>query len=483
MKKFYDKLFSKIISISLTNNISLYIEKEQHIEEINHIRAIQLWAKKSWEKGIESFDLNKMMVSYILTELLFLFPENDLDWVLSENAKQKVRNFLEDLPERITLDVSPEPPKNASQDNKKYHSDYKEALKNNNYPGILSFLSAVAHGVGFHGRNDYFIKITARLSMIIAPSLFAINLSKFSPYLIRYYFEYLEQGQIVDVLINYQETNPLPLLIGIIKIVNPHGNNQFDEKILANYDLIEQASIIIEKLSRLIITNNLYKYITDCSNIFMNKLWHSIFSVFIARNIQYCCQYLDIIDFSYDVGENSFNCFMQYCNNIDDLDSFSINIYNKYLQYLIEKHTNQLVCFTSYFKYISQAIFTLSNKSHKQYLENIELVSIELKRGIYSWKKDEWVMLFTKWIFWLLSSKDYRDRMAIEYKSLSTTYELITDKKILDIIKFDSKTLLNLLENPGLKGSITIPVAGLYGKDLIIIKWDLEDKIYFAGHD
>jgi len=172
------------------------------------------------------------------------------------------------------------------------------------------------------------------------------------------------------------------------------------------------------------------------------------------------------------VGEYSFNSFIKYFDNIDDLDSFSCKIYDKYFSSLIGKHSNRLINFTSYFKYISQAIFSLSNQSHQKYLDNLEQVSIELKRGIYSWKIEEWNMLFTKWIFWLLSSKDFIERVTVYRDNLKTTYELIDDIRITDVLEIDSTSLIKLLENPGRTGKIILP-ASSYGNEKTIISWDM----------
>ena len=82
-------------------------------------------------------------------------------------------------------------------------------------------------------------------------------------------------------------------------------------------------------------------------------------------------------------------------------------------------------------------------------------------------------MLFTKWIFWLLSSKDFIKRFTVCRDTLKTTYELIGDIRITDALEIDSTSLMNLLENPGRIGSIALPVAGLYGDDKITISWNI----------
>ena len=468
MEQFWNDLFNDVISMDLVNSVELYIMQKQHLDDFDAIVAIQTWAKNAWKKGIEAVDINKIIISYILIDRLFLFPDLDLDWNFDEETKGKLRKYLKCIPELLRIDIFLRFPEITSFSEQKYLSDYKIALEKNDHRGIFTFLTAAANGIGFHTHN-YFIEVTSKLMIVVDISLFAENLSKFSPHLIRYCFEYLKPRQIADVLIVYSAPEPIPLLIGIVHIVNPHGNNKFDDKLIDDEKFIEKTSLIIEKIASLIDTDNIYSYITNCSNIFMNEFWHSIFSAFIAKNYKYHNHYLDVNDFSYKVGEYSFNSFIKYSDNINDLDSFSCEIYHKFLSSLVGKHSNRLINFISYFKYISQAIFTLSEKSHQKYLDNLEQVSIELKRGIYSWKKEEMNMLFTKWVFWLLSSKDFIERVTVYRDALKTTYELIDDIRITDVLEIDSTSLINLLENPGRIGSIALPVAGLYGDDKITI--------------
>jgi hypothetical protein len=473
MKQFWNEFSQNIISFDLINYAEVYITQKQHLDKLDLIIAVQTWAITAWKKGLETVDINKIIISYILIDRLFLFPDVDLDWNFDEVTKDKLRKYLKRLPEIITLDVSTNIPENASYEDRKFHSDYQTALKEKDHRGIITFFSALERGVGFHTQFDYFIEITAKLSAIVAPCIFAENLSKFTPYGVRYYFEYLNTSQIAEVLTAYTASEPLPLLIGIIQIVNPHGNNQFDKELIEDNKLIEKAVLAVEKITQLVSTPNIFNYITDCSNIFMNELWHKIFSAFIAKNFQYHQQYLDAIDFSYNVGEHSFNGFITHSENIDDLDVFSCKIYYKYLNSLVGKHSNRYINFTSYFKYISQAIFVLTSMSHQRYIESLEQVSIELKRGIYSWKNEELSMSFTKWFFWLLSSKDYIERVEVNRDILKITYELINDIRITNTLEIDSASLIALIENPGRAGDIAFPVAGSYGQDKISISWDV----------
>jgi hypothetical protein len=470
MESLYDNIVD-IISWQTINSLPSYIKNEQTPEVINTILNIQSWAIHSWEKGLETADLNKIIISYILVERLYLLPEKDLNWdVPNENLK----NYLDKFLPTIVFDVNKDMPKYASYSDKKFQKDYEEALKNNNYRGIMLFLTALDRGN--HFSND-FVKILVKISIHIDPSLLAVNVCQYTPFLIKLIFNYMKEDQIIALLDLYQNKNPLPLLIGLIQIINPTGNNQFDEEILLNYNLIESASKIVEKIAIHVETDNIYRFITNCSNIDSNNLWHSIFSAFIAKEFKYYNQYINEIIFTHDTGENSFNSFSELCINKSDLDIISLEVYNKYLICLSNEKTyhQNLFCFTSYYKYIFHAINVLSDKTFNKYLEILEIVSIELKRGIYSWNHQELTMLFTKWIFWIIKSKEFDHENEINKDILKTTFELLNDKRILNAlsfrikdIKIDFAGLIDFLTNPESISCFTLP----YKDSAIELGWN-----------
>jgi len=106
MNIFWNDLFNNVISMDLVNRVGFYIEQKQHLDDLDTIVVIQIWAKNAWKKGIDMVDINKIIISYILTDFLFLFPDNDLDWNFDEKIKEKLRIYLKNLPKILTFDIS-----------------------------------------------------------------------------------------------------------------------------------------------------------------------------------------------------------------------------------------------------------------------------------------------------------------------------------------------------------------------------------------
>ena len=395
MKLFYNN-FSEIISWQTIHSIPQIIDKDNFSETINTILNILVWAQKNWKLGFETADLDKLVISYILTDRLWLVPEEDLEWDIS---KEKIIDYLKKFLPTMILDVQPGSSEYNSYSDSKFHTDYLKALEENDYKGIMDFLSALNRGNHF---SNEFVKIIVKILMAIDSTLMTANIANYPPFQIRLIFEYTNNREILEVLNSYEESSLLPLLIGLIKIINPIGNNRLNNELLEDYTFIKQVSVLVEKISTRVETDNLFKFITSCSNIFMNKLWHSIFSVFLVFNSEYSDQYVNKIDFTYEAGEKSFNAFSHFSNE-SSLDKLSLEIYDKYMSFLVDEkaYHEHLFCFSSYYKYILHAISVLSNRSFSEYLKRLEEISIEMKRGIYSWKLERrmltWVRIPILW--------------------------------------------------------------------------------------
>ncbi|MBA7529906.1 hypothetical protein ES705_22105 [subsurface metagenome] len=461
MEPFYNEL-NNILSWGEINSISQYLENELYNENLVKINNILSWAFQSWKYGIEHADINKAAISFILIKRLKLRPKEDLDWKLSFI---KIKDYFKKSLPKITFDVNTHLPESAPYGDRKFHSDYDKALKNNNYRGILIYLNALERGGGFnHFFGSEFIQMVVILSVYIDELLIADNLDNYSPLLIKFIIDNIDENEIVSMLSNYNGKSPLPFLIGLIRIVNPNGNNSIKETLLEDYEFIKRATEIVKGISERVKQGQLYSYITGCSNIFMNKLWHSIFAAFLVDNPQFADDYISNIDFTYDIGEYAFNS-LEYFSDETSLNEFSKKVYFIFLEYLKNLNHQQFIfVFTSYYKFILRAIRVLSENKISKYYEQLEQVSIEVNRGIYSWELNKKYMLFTKWVFWILTVKKLEYNQKSDEMNLKHTFKLLRDNRVMNILcceinekRIDFSVLINFLDNPESVNEILLP--------------------------
>jgi hypothetical protein len=287
----------------------------------------------------------------------------------------------------------------------------------------------------------------------------------------------MSTSQILIILEKYQGSDPLPLLLGLIQIINPNGNNVLNDEIINDYVLIEKSSYIIDRLADCINADNIYRYITDCNNIARNKLWHGIFMAFITRNVEYSCHYIDSIDFSYNaesLGEYSYQVIKYFCKDDNSFNAFSLSIYNKYLSALENINSRYYIHFTSYYQYIFNSIRILSNNSFSTFLVLLEERSLNLLRAIHSWNHNQLTRYFTNWFYWIISAKSFSNINAIEKGRMPMTYGLLNDKRIFQILNCDINGqhitfdgLIDFLDNPESIKSILLPD----NNDIVEIKW------------
>ncbi|GHT48776.1 hypothetical protein FACS1894102_2420 [Spirochaetia bacterium] len=471
MDLFY-KGFTTVISWNKINNVCYDIENGKTSPEINAILTILSWAKTTWEQAFVDGDINKAVISYLLIERLYLSPEKDLNWKLST---EKIKKSLQKTLGSMAGDASV--PETAGYSERKYYTDYKIALENNDYKGIMDFVSALSRSWNYGNNFSEFVKVIVKICVSVDYKILTKSIEKYSPVLLKFAFDSLSVKEIGDVLSVYEGNSPLPLILGLIQIVNPHGNNMFNSDVLQDYDFLYRASTIVEKFASRIKVDNIFIYLTSCSNISSNSVLHSIFSVFISRNPQYTDAYIKGIDWTYDKGgENSFNSFIQFCSDDTIFDSTFIKFYEDYFQYLLDKnnyHQNYF-CYTTYYQYLIQAVFILSEKSFEKYLIELEKTAMDIKRYIYSWKPNSLSIYVTKWMFWILGSKNFYLNKIKSHDDIRTTYELLSDDRFLSVIncevngeKIDFGELIDFFDNPLVKTSIRLPT-----KDGIIeISW------------
>jgi hypothetical protein len=462
LQRFMNEL-SSIVKLNELYNIEYLLDLGKEPENIETIVNIQVWARLAFSNSLKDGNVDKLILSYMIGNYLFLEPLIDFQWDYpNENIIEKLNILLSKIKAETRV------PENASFSEKKYYSDYCNSINSNSYKKIFDFFSVIERGRGYDRYFTEFIFALTNIGYKIKPNLISEAIANHEPLVIKMIFNSLEPYKIAMVLKEYNAKLSLPLLIGLINIINTHGNNQYNNSLETDYEFINMASLIVKKISNRTNTENLYKYITDSSNILGNKLWESIFIAFAVQNPVFLDSYINGIDFSYDVGaENVFNTFCNFLVDDTLLDDFSIKIYNKYLDFLlIERSYVQNYCGTHYLRFMIRAVYAISEKSYLKYNEMLKEISSEFERTLYSWNKKQISIVFTKLIFWILALIFYKEQTNTGEMDLSHTITLFTNGKYLDSfntnvndINIDYGIFAKFLKNPTAHIFIQLPLS------------------------
>jgi hypothetical protein len=469
LNKFMKDL-SSIVDWNKVNNIKYIIELNNEPENVQTIINIHSWAKRIFSDSLNNNNLDKLIISYLLGYYLFLEPITDFQWSpLNKNIEKKLKELLIKIKVEITL------PENAPYSEKKYYSDYRNSLARGSFRKIFDFLSVIEHGMGYDHHFNDFIFVLTNICYKINNNLITEVIENYEPVLIKMVFNSLNPYQLNIIFKEYNGKSSLPLLIGLISIINPTWNNKYNNSLEKDYDFIKETSIIVKKISERTETDNLYQYITECSNIFGNRLWHSIFISFAIQNPLFIDSYINSIDFSLGFGaENVFDTFCQFLSDDNILDDFSIKVYHKYLEFLQKERSYVMnYCGTNYLRFLVRAVYVKSKKSHIKYSEMLNEVSLDFERALYSWNKKQISMRFTKLIIWVLGLSFFHDNNITDKIDLSHTIEIFSNKKYLDVfntsiegIDIDYKILADYMKNP--KNHVTIKLPLSYNSYTII---------------
>jgi hypothetical protein len=462
LKNFNDEL-SKIIDWNKVNNIKYMIENNKIPENIDFILNIHAWSRRNFIKSLGTGNIEKLIISFLIGYYLFLEPYNDFQWNRKTTETQK---NLEKLMPRLKVEIKIL--NSDSYSDKKYYNDYVQSLKNNSYKEIFDFLASTDRGNNYdHYFTDFIYSIVV-ICMKINISLISDNIKAYDPTLIKLIFNCMEPHQVIKLLDEYNDTHPLTLLIGLIHIINPTWNNIYNASLNDDYEYIELSAKIIKKISKLIVTSDLYKFISECSNISGNKLWHSIFIAFAVQNQEYLNSYINNIDFSYESGaENVFDIFCKFMPNENIFDEFSLSLYDKFLEFVVKERYYEYSYYgTKYLRFMMRAVYVISGKSGIQYGSMLKEISTNFERTLYSWNKNEIAMRFTRLIFWLLAFGYYIADSCIDKIDLSYTINLLKDEKYLDafnkkINEFETNygIFADFLQNPRSHIIINLPLS------------------------
>jgi hypothetical protein len=457
------KDLSIIIDLNKVYNIKYIIEIGKEPENIQIVLEIIEWAKKTFSYALINGNLEKMILSYMIGDYLFLDPVIDFKWEkINENIEEKLKGLLKSIKVGIIV------PENAPYSEKKYYDEYRNSLTGNSFRKIFDFLSAIDHGRGYDHRFHNFIKALVNICYKINPNLITEIISCYEPVLIKMVISNLNPYQAIKIFTGYNDDSSLPLLICLIHVTNPSWNNTYDTSLETNYDFIREASLLVKKISDRTETNNLYNYITDSSNIFGNRLWHSIFIAFAIQNPAFLDVYIDSIDFSIGFGaENVFETFCQFISDDFLIDDFSIKIYQRYLEYLSKERSHvRNYCGTNYLQFMIRAVYVKSEKSCIKYSKMLKEISIDFERALYSWDKKQITMHFTNLIFWILALSFYSDCYDTGEIDLSYTIAIFSSKKYLDAfntkiddISINYNVFIDFLKNPKTHIIIKLPLS------------------------
>jgi len=346
---------------------------------------------------------------------------------------------------------------------KKFHSDYRKSLEKNDYRGIFIFFDAIEIGVGLHSEQDEFIKALIRISSLIDVTFLSDQIGKYSPILILFVCETLSKEKLLELIEKYKDENIFPLLVAARILFK---KNRIEEMEL-DWVFIEKCCIVLEKIKERIFEDSLYKYVLNNIGILISKEWHVTYTTFVVKNPKILDDYSNNINFRSDkYGLESFHSSNQY-GTMENLDIVSVNIYRNFILFLKDNDYYQHpFYFSTYINYFLQAIFLISDRNYKKYLSEIEKISICLLRCLYSWNLKEKNILFTKWIYWIMAAKNFKNSSINATGDLKMTYKILNDPKIMNLLKFknndtslDFSELKVILESPENVSKIKLPTS------------------------
>lgn len=431
MEPFFEDL-NNIISWDELNSVQFPVHEIVTNQVMGKLVAVAGWCLRSWQGVGESGDLSKAIVSFIVAERIFLQPEIDFTWSFSV---VKLRLVLTKILSTVKLDISDEIPESSGYNDKKVRRDYKAAIDSQNYWGILYFLNSVH---GFEGNWESateFVKVLMRISAQIDVQLIASNLDFYSPMLVKVIIKCLNQNQVEMLMSSYMGQSTLVLLLGLGELIASENKTTEKHDLEMKAQTFSVCAKILNNLSKNVATESLFVFVSETLNVAMSKGWHVIYSYFLTLHSGLIDDYAHNVDFSSSFGEDVYFVF-EHFGDEPNLNEFAEAIYGCLVSYLERlDYQHHLFFFTSYYRFIFHGIQSKVGNSFVHYQRKLEIVSVDLLRGIYSWNPKSIYMLFTFWIYWVLSAKLIIRDSLLESALLVHTYRLLKDTRVQNILE------------------------------------------------
>ena len=481
MEEFYSNLEKiikwKIIKWNEMNSFHYWHEVLIEDDTFLKILSILSYVSKLWRESCISGNLDKVIISFIIAERLFLKPEEDFNWDFDDS---KLKEKLEISIKSIKIEISDELPERAGYSDRKFNTDYKKAVATNDYKGIFIFFDELERGLGRHSVESEYIKNIIRITANVDISILSKLIGDFTPALIYLVIGSITNEQISNLLELYDEENQLPLLTGLRKIVTSTNISNHNHELSSNWDFIEKSSDIIQKIAKSCADESLYKHIRDSIRCGHCKFWHILFTAFIAKNEDYISDYSSNIKFGYEeFGEYSYDTFIHFRGN-NALDCLSTQIFSNFIKYVdTMEYRQHPFIFSSFYKYFFHAVSVQSENSCTKYYSMIEEISIKLLRFLYSWNLRKHEVYFTKFIYWILSSKSLVEPCKMNLKQYKHTCRIFEDNRILNLLEVkqgetivDFHELKLFIEDSDKINSIILPLKN----KAIKLEWDKIEK-------
>ena len=465
-----DSFFTDLNNIIAWHEIDSLKQRSQidrSDSSISKILNVLSWAKKVWLGELENGSVNRIFVSFLVFERLFLNPNIDFEkYDLKQKAKERISKVY--LGSNLISDISPGIQSNYS-DNKAIR-DYKDAAARMNFSGLFDFFTLADNG--YH-RND-FLQVLAQTGFRLMPDLVISEIEKYNPITQYFMIKSIGNKYIVQMLSTYSGKSPLPLMIGLNRLIK---NLQWNNEIIEEEEWLTSLSPVLRTLLEYGEKNTSFSQLQSVIRIGNTAAWVQLKFYFLGNNPDYCTRVLGSIDFNDGNGELAFGII----SKLDSKIAYDISkqVYTRYFQSLSKLSFYQRSFFnfnlTSYHGFLLCYITNSELDTFVEFSMELEKRSIALKRAIHSWNYANVQMHFSVWIYWILTVNLF-DKGEKKYSSLHpVTKELLSDDRILNRVsclirneKIDFSCLKNFSEFIELS-KIRLPYG--YGDQVVDFKW------------
>jgi len=362
---------------------------------------------------------------------------------MTPNSKRAVTDRFS----RYKFDLAVQGRESLSYSDRKLMEDFQNYEQLDNHGELIKLFN---HSINAIDKKVFHTRVLATTFWRYFPYSFSSQIQQFSKVQQLYYLNALDPQYLLRFIEIYNESDLFPIAFCIYKLSFPNQSNRTIKEYCLDNTYVSTLASGISKIRHE--SKKTFKELTNNYNLSHSNLWHCGFLLSMVNDQCLDSTYADSLDFNSEMGLYSAQMLNQFAVDKKFYEDLSLNICKSFILRCEANDTSLPAYFfyTSFWEYIVDSIELSLNDDLNSYIQELERLSIDTQRRLFSWKPSSCVAPFTQLVYTILAWRDSLFHLQYKAEILPETTKLLNSKrlgKIFDFEKDVSKTFFaNLFE-------------------------------------
>lgn len=334
----------------------------------------------------------------------------------------------------FTFDLSVQGRESLRYSDRKSMEDFQKFEQLDNHGEVIKLFSQSINAID---RKVFHTRVLATTFWRYFPYSFSSQIQQFSKVQQLYYLNALDLQDLLRFVEIYNESDLFPIAFCIYRLSVPNQSNRTIEEYCLDNTYVSTLASGISKIR--CASKKTFKDLSDNYSLSHSNLWHCGFLLSMVNDHSIDSTYSDSIDFNSNMGLYSAQMLNQFSVDKKCYGDISYNIYKSFIQRCEDNDTSlpPYFFYTSFREYIVYSIGLRFNDDLNSYIQELERLSIDTQRRLFSWKPSSCVAPFTQLVYTILAWRNSLFHLQYKDEILPETTKLLNSKRLGKIFDFE----------------------------------------------